>query len=94
MNTQIFNKVCKILDGKGYGDDIKPESSLVDDLGLDSLDTVEIIMEVEREFNITIPDEEAAGLNTVQEIVDWLDKNLTPVMPPVVAEHYEGEIGG
>lgn len=50
--------------------DIKPESRLVDDLKADSLDTVELVMAVENEFEVKIPDEEAEQLLTVQAIID------------------------
>lgn len=50
--------------------EIKPESHLVDDLKADSLDTVELVMEVEKEFDIEIPDGEAEKLLTVQSIID------------------------
>ena len=54
------------------GMDNKPKMTdhLMNDLGMDSLDAVECIMEVEKEFNIAIPDEEAEKVQTVQELVD------------------------
>lgn len=48
--------------------------SLVDDIGADSLDVVEVIMQIEEEFEIDIPDEEAEKLLTVQEIIDYVEK--------------------
>ena len=48
--------------------------SLVDDIGADSLDVVEVIMQIEEEFDIEIPDEEAEKLSTVQEIIDYVEK--------------------
>jgi len=48
--------------------------SLVDDIGADSLDVVEIVMQVEEEFDIEIPDEEVEKLTTVQEIIDYVEK--------------------
>ena len=52
--------------------DIKNESSFVDDLGADSLDTVELVMALEEEFETEIPDEEAEKITTVQQAVDFI----------------------
>ena len=57
-------------------DDIKNESKFIDDLGADSLDTVELVMALEEEFETEIPDEEAEKITTVQEAIDYLTKNL------------------
>jgi acyl carrier protein len=56
--------------------DIKNESSFVDDLGADSLDTVELVMALEEEFECEIPDEEAEKITTVQQAVDYINKNV------------------
>lgn len=53
-------------------DEVTLEASFVDDLGADSLDTVELIMEFEKEFDITIPDEDAEKISTVGDAVDYL----------------------
>lgn len=52
--------------------DIKNESSFVDDLGADSLDTVELVMALEEEFDCEIPDEEAEKITTVQQAIDYV----------------------
>ena len=52
--------------------DIKNESSFVDDLGADSLDTVELVMALEEEFECEIPDEQAEKITTVQQAVDYI----------------------
>lgn len=52
--------------------DIKIESSFVDDLGADSLDTVELVMALEEEFECEIPDEEAEKITTVKQAVDYI----------------------
>ena len=53
---------------------ITPETNLIDDLGADSLDVVELIMSLEDEFGIAISDEDAAQLYTVRRIVEYLEK--------------------
>ncbi len=52
---------------------IKPEASFIDDLGADSLDIVELIMAMEEEFDIEIPDEDAERLKTVNDVVKYLE---------------------
>jgi acyl carrier protein len=52
--------------------DIKNESSFIDDLGADSLDTVELVMALEDEFETEIPDEEAEKITTVQQAIDYV----------------------
>ncbi len=56
--------------------EIKNESSFVDDLGADSLDTVELVMALEEEFETEIPDEEAEKITTVQQAVDYINAHL------------------
>ena len=56
--------------------EIKIESSFVDDLGADSLDTVELVMALEEEFECEIPDEEAEKITTVQQAVDYVNAHL------------------
>ncbi len=57
-------------------DEVKNESKFIDDLGADSLDTVELVMALEEEFETEIPDEEAEKITTVQEAIDYINKNL------------------
>ncbi len=54
-------------------DQITPDASFIDDLGADSLDTVELVMAFEEEFNIEIPDEDAEKIRTVQDVIDYLN---------------------
>ena len=54
---------------------IENDSSFVDDLGADSLDTVELIMEFEKEFNIAIPDDQAENIQTVGDAVKYIEEN-------------------
>lgn len=53
-------------------DEVKPEASFVDDLGADSLDTVELVMAFEEEFKIEIPDEDAEKITKVQSAIDYI----------------------
>jgi len=72
-----FNKVKEvIIDKLGVEEDmIKTEAHFVNDLGADSLDTVELIMEFEKEFNIAIPDEQAENIQTVGEAISYIEEN-------------------
>ena len=56
--------------------DVKAESSFVNDLGADSLDTVELVMALEEEFECEIPDEEAEKITTVQQAVDYVKAHV------------------
>ncbi|RMD86735.1 MAG: acyl carrier protein [Calditrichaeota bacterium] len=56
--------------------EVTPEASFIDDLGADSLDTVELVMAFEEEFDIEIPDEDAEKLTTVGEAIQYLEKKL------------------
>lgn len=57
-------------------EDIKNESSFIEDLGADSLDTVELVMALEEEFGTEIPDEEAEKIGTVQQAIDYIEAHL------------------
>ena len=72
-----FDKVKEIIiDKLGVEEEkISSEASFVDDLGAHSLDTVELIMQLEEEFGIEIPDEDAEKITTVQAAIDYLDSN-------------------
>ena len=60
--------------GVGAGE-IKNESSFIDDLGADSLDTVELVMALEEEFDVEISDEQAENISTVQSAIDYINNN-------------------
>lgn len=57
-------------------DELKDSASFVDDLGADSLDTVELVMALEEEFETEIPDEEAEKITTIQEAIDYIESNI------------------
>jgi acyl carrier protein len=56
-------------------DEVTPSSSFVDDLGADSLDTVELVMALEENFDLEIPDEAAEKIRTVQDAIDYIEKH-------------------
>ncbi|MBX7232140.1 MAG: acyl carrier protein [Bdellovibrionales bacterium] len=71
----IQSKVIKIIEEQlGVDPDrVKPEASFIDDLGADSLDIVELVMAMEEEFDIEIPDDDAEKLKTVSDVLKYLD---------------------
>jgi len=75
--TSVFDRVKKVVVEQLSVDaaEVKPDSSFTQDLGADSLDTVELVMAFEEEFGTEIPDEEAEKIQTVQNAVDYIEKN-------------------
>lgn len=75
--SSIEERVKKIVvEQLGVGEDqVTSEASFVDDLGADSLDTVELVMALEEEFDTEIPDEEAEKITTVQQAIDYINTN-------------------
>jgi len=73
--SNIEERVKKIIvEQLGVDDaEVKNEASFVDDLGADSLDTVELVMALEEEFDIEIPDDEAEKITTVQAAIDYVN---------------------
>lgn len=57
-------------------EEVKPEASFIEDLGADSLDTVELIMAFEEEFDLEIPDEEAEKIKTVGDAIEYIKKHV------------------
>ena len=78
MALSVEEKVKKIV-GEQLGvddEEITPDASFVEDLGADSLDTVELVMAFEEEFSIEIPDEDAEKIITVQNAVDYIKERM------------------
>jgi acyl carrier protein len=76
--SDITARVKKIIVDKLGVDEneVTPEASFTNDLGADSLDTVELIMEFEKEFNISIPDEQAEQIGTVGQAIAYLEEHI------------------
>ena len=70
VEERVKRLICDQLGVKD--DEVKDEASFVDDLGADSLDTVELVMALEEEFETEIPDEEAENITTVKEAIDYI----------------------
>lgn len=75
IESKIINIVTEQLSLRD--DDVKADSRFVDDLGADSLDIVELIMEMEEEFDIEIPDEDIEKIVTVQNVIDYISRHVT-----------------
>jgi len=76
--SNIEERVKKIVaEQLGVKEDIANDASFVDDLGADSLDTVELVMALEEEFECEIPDDEAEKITTVQQAIDYVVKNAS-----------------
>jgi len=73
IEERVRKIVCEQL-GKS-DEEVHNDSSFVDDLGADSLDTVELVMALEEEFDLEIADEEAEQISTVQEAVNYINSN-------------------
>jgi acyl carrier protein len=78
MSTEIFEKVKKIVieQLEVEADRVTPEASFANDLGADSLDTVELVMALEEEFDIEIPDEIAEQIDTVGKAVEHISSSV------------------
>ena len=76
--SNVEEQVKKIVaEQLGVKEDIANDASFVDDLGADSLDTVELVMALEEEFECEIPDEDAEKITTVQLAIDYIEANLS-----------------
>ena len=74
MSQEILEKVCSIVSEQlsVEAGEVKSDSNFQNDLGADSLDTVELVMALEEEFDTEIPDEEAEKITTVQSAIDYV----------------------
>ena len=78
--SEIADKVKNIIAEHLGIDDLGKltnDAKFIDDLGADSLDTVELVMALEEEFDTEIPDDDAEKITTVQQAIDYINKNLT-----------------
>ena len=77
MNKEIFDKVAELIVAQLPVDidKVKPESRLVEDLGADSANVMILVFDLEREFNIEVDNDMLAKVETVKDIVDYLEKN-------------------
>ena len=72
--SEVLDKVVEIVCNQlsVNKEDVTPDASFVEDLGADSLDTVELVMAFEEEFGLEIPDDEAENITTIKSAVDWI----------------------
>ena len=75
---EIQRVICEQL--KAKPEEVRLETCFIDDLGTDSLDTVELVMALEDEFKIEIPDEDAEEMETVDDVVKYIEKKLNKVL--------------
>ena len=75
--SEVLDKVVEIVCNQlsVNKEDVTPDALFVEDLGADSLDTVELVMAFEEEFGLEIPDDEAENITTIKSAVDWIEKN-------------------
>jgi len=78
MMAEVLDRIVKVVSEELAisEDEITEDASFIDDLGADSLDVVELIMALEEEFDIEIPDEDAEEIGTVSDAVDYIEENL------------------
>ncbi|MAW61636.1 MAG: acyl carrier protein [Planctomycetes bacterium] len=74
IQEKVYEIVCEHMGASR--DKLAPETSFINDLGADSLDTVELVMEFESAFDITIPDEDAEKIQTVGSAIEYIESKL------------------
>jgi len=74
LDMSLFKEIQEIIceQLKARPEEVKLETSFIDDLGADSLDSIELVMALEEKFNIEIPDEDAEKMNTVEDVVKYI----------------------
>ena len=72
----MFEKIRDIIAGQLGADDITEDTNIMEDLGADSLDVVEIAMAIEEECGVSIPDEDLPTLKTVRDVVEYVESNM------------------
>ena len=77
QREQIEQEVRDIISEKGFdGHTAKPDDHLYDELGMDSLDRVELVMEIEKKFNLSIDDSDSEEFKNIQNVVDYLGERI------------------
>ena len=71
-SEKIIAMLCRHLNKKAF--DVSPSKRIKEDLGADSLDLVDLIMSIEDEYGISIPEESVTGISTVQDLIDFVEK--------------------
>ncbi|MDZ7672257.1 MAG: acyl carrier protein [Halanaerobiales bacterium] len=76
--AEVYDRIVKVVSEELAisEDEITEDASFIDDLGADSLDVVELVMALEEEFDIEIPDEDAEEIATVSDAVNYIEENL------------------
>ena len=72
----VYEKVVEIIKNQFDIDEVKPETNLNEDLGSDSIDLLELVMEIEEEFDLEIDDTQLGDIKTVQDIVDSIEEAI------------------
>ena len=78
MNNEIYNRLVKFISQEMSIDEkkLQPKANFSNDLGCDSLDIVEIVMKVEEEFNISIPDDSAEKIRTMEDLTNYIEGKI------------------
>jgi acyl carrier protein len=78
LDMSLFEEIQEIIceQLKAKPEEVKLETSFIDDLGADSLDSIQLVMALEEKFNIEIPDEDAEGMNTVADVVRYIEDKM------------------